>query len=176
MDGYSSYAASVNSSGSHNQTGNSFLQTNKDAQAHVPAAYPDPHYTYHTPYANSTSAYVSPSYTSTDALPATAAAANAYLNNYAPQSASLPLPYPSDSTSSTYNQYHRPGSPTSWRNWAGNMASNFEPGADYMSSASALMQLGGRNEGPESRDLVVDGHPARGWPFMLIDGGTDSGQ
>ena len=33
------------------------------------------------------------------------------------------------------------------------MASSFEPGAEYMNSASALMQLGGRSEANGGQDL-----------------------
>jgi hypothetical protein len=73
----------------------------------------------------------------------------------------------------TFNNYHSPGSPTSWRNWAGNMASNLEPGADYINSASALMQLGGRSEGQPPQEMQqqpgmqpVAGNGGQMWPFM----------
>lgn len=146
-------------------------------------------YPYHQPYANNTSTYDSGSYPSTNDLPATAAAASAYIHNYPPQPPPPTQPY-LNPNAPNYNAYHAPGSPTSWRNWAGNMASTLEvrfespplpfpylilpnpplyqtkantniqpfcfkqPGADYMNSASALMQLGGRSEGgPAPPDL-----------------------
>ena len=131
-----------------------------------------PQYPYHPPYANSTSSYESPTYATTDGLAGTAAAANAYLNNYPPP------PQPSNqhfmtANQPTFNNYHSPGSPTSWRNWAGNMASNLEPGADYINSASALMQLGGRSEGQPPQEMSqqpgmqpMAGAGGQMWPFM----------
>ncbi|KAK4695136.1 hypothetical protein P7C71_g2558, partial [Lecanoromycetidae sp. Uapishka_2] len=141
------------------------------APPHPPLAYQNaPQYPYHMPYPTTNSTYP-PSFPSVEALPATAAAANAYLNNFAP-------PTNQAYNAPPYTNFHAPGSPTSWRNWAGNMASNLEPGvepeAEYMSSASALMQLGGRSEGSNGQNLqtgVEMGQTgantgAQTWPFL----------
>ena len=82
-------------------------------------------YPYHQPYANNTSTYEPASYPSTNDLPSTAAAASAYIHNYPPQPPPPTQPY-INTNAPGYNTYHSPGSPTSWRNWAGNMASNLE--------------------------------------------------
>ena len=173
VNDYSSYPAPVNSAGSHEHNGNSYLPADSEAQPRGATAYPDPQQqAYHNSYTNPTTTYVSQSYPPTDALPATAAAANAYLNNYPSQPTPLNQPYSSSISKNKYSQYHSPGSPTSWRTWAGNMASTLQPGADYMSSASALMQLGGRSEGPGQQDFAVDGCTRQGWPLMLFGGAT----
>ena len=118
---------------------------------HPPLAYQDtPQYPYHMPYTTDTASYPSSTFTSANALPVTAAAATAYLNNYQ-------TPSTQAYNNSTYSNYHAPGSPTSWRNWAGDMASNLEPGAEYMSSASALMQLGGRSESYTAQTMRASG-------------------
>ena len=107
------------------------------------------------------------------ALPATAAAANAYMSAYPNQ----PAPdYPHNNT------YANPGSPTSWRTWAGNMTSNLEPGPEYMNSASALMQLGGRGEESAGQSLhsavdmqqgnALNGATAQMWPFNIFNSGS----
>ena len=60
------------------------------------------------------------------------------------------------------------------------MALNLEPGAEYMNSASALMQLGGRSEGPGPGPgpiaFAVDGNTGQAWPLMLFDNGAGGGQ
>ena len=122
-------------------------------------------YDYNATFENSPPTYPS-------ALPATAAAANAYMNAYPnPLTQGLP-PNP------TYANFHSPGSPTSWRTWAGDMASNLEPGPDYIDPASALMQLGGRGEEnvAQSIQTAVDlqhGSSMNGataqWPFSVFN-------
>lgn len=96
----------------------------------------------------------------------TAAAATAYLYSSAPS-------YPINAGV---------GSPSSWRHWAGNLASNLEP-QEYLSSASALMQLGRRGEaqsvtgpGVPVTDGIVGGDAVVGssgqpWPLMIFDAG-----
>ena len=175
-NGYNSYTTSINNTGTHEQPSHSYLPNNDDVPGRVSEAYPDPQYAYQTPYGSGDPTYVSPPYTSNETLPATAAAANAYLSHYPHQQSHLNPSYPSHINNNNYGQYHSPGSPTSWRNWAGNMASNLEPGAEYMSSASALMQLGGRSEGPVSHDFAVDSSTGQAWPLMLFDNGTGGGQ
>ena len=172
---YNSYAASANSAGSRDHTGSSYLPPNPDVQAQSSSTYPDPHYIYHNPYTTGDSPYVAPSLPSSDALPATAAAANAYLNDYQQQPATFTPAYPPNVTKPQFNQYHSSGSPTSWRNWAGNMASTLEPGAEDMNSASALMQLGGRNEASVSQEFTVDNGPGQGWPLMCFNNGPGGG-
>ena len=172
VNGYNSYAAPINTASSSSQANDSYLPNNPVAQVCVPAVYSDPQHTYHPPYTRNTSTYDSSSYPSNDGLPATAAAANAYLNGYPPQPAPLNPTFQPNIPNPNYNHYHSPGSPTSWRNWAGSMASNLEPGADYMNSASALLQLGGRSEGPVSQDFAVANSTGQGWPLMLFDSNT----
>jgi len=185
-NGYGLYAAPPETAASHNRASSSYVPPDPDPDIPLPpppsrsqAAYPDPQYSYQTPYTSNTPTFVSPSYTSTDALPATAVAANAYLNNYPPQSPQHNPHYPSNNSTADYSTYHSPGSPTSWRNWAGNMASNLEPGAEYMSSASALMQLGSRSEGPVAQDIHagdISGSTGQMWPRMIFDSRTGAPQ
>ncbi len=175
-NGYNSYGASVNDASSNDQSTASYLPADTIVQPRIPNSYPGPQNAYHTPYASSAPTYVASSYASNDALPATAAAANTFLNHYPQQPPPLSSAYPPNITNTTYSQYHCPGSPTSWRNWAGSMASNLEPGAEYMNSASALIQLGGRSEGPISQNFTVDSSTGQAWPLMLFDGGTGGGQ
>ena len=176
-NGYESYVATGDNISDRNQPNNTHLSSNTDVSACASSTYPDPRYPYQTPYATNTPAFTTTSYTSNDGLPATAAAADAYLNNYPSQSAALSSHYSSSlaTTGNGYAQYHSPGSPTSWRNWAGNMAHNLEPNTEYMTSASALIQLGGRTEGAAAQDFTVEGSAAQGWPFMIFDGGSASG-
>jgi hypothetical protein len=147
---------------------------------HPPLTYQNaPQYPYHVPYTNNTATYTSTSYPSADALPATAAAATAYLDNYQ-------QPPAQTYNAAPFTNYHAPGIPTSWRNWAGNMASNLEPGAEYMNSASALMQLGGRSESNPGQGLQtgvetgqtgameVAGGAAQMWPFITFNAGIGS--
>lgn len=110
------------------------------------------------------------------ALPATAAAVNAYMSAYPnPTAQSFPQ-------NPAYANYHSPGSPTSWRTWAGNMASNLEPGPEYINSASALMQLGGRGDESvaaqnlhSSVDLqqgsALTGTTGQMWPYNVFNSG-----
>ncbi|KAL6714100.1 hypothetical protein ACLMJK_008594 [Lecanora helva] len=176
-NGYNNYGAHVNHPANDEPPGNSYLPPNTDVPTRASEAYPDPQYNYQTPYPSGNATYVSPSYASNDTLPATAAAANAFLHSYPPQPQPAPMNpnYPPNLPNNNYNQYHSPGSPTSWRTWAGNMASNLEPGAEYMSSASALMQLGGRSEGPVSQEFAVDSSTGQAWPLMLFDGAPTGG-
>jgi len=184
---YRSYAPPNDSTNSQNHTGNSpsaYLPPRPTkSPPNPPLAYQNaPQYPYHIPYSTNTSTY-SPPYPSAEALPATAAAANAYLSNYA-SAPPVNRPY----NAATYNQFHAPGSSTSWRNWAGDMASNLEPGAEYMDSASALMQLGGRSEGNSGQGLqgavgigqagAMGGTTAAAqmWPFITFNSGLGDGR
>lgn len=61
------------------------------------------------------------------------------------------------------------------------MASNLEPGPEYMSSASALMQLGGRGEENVAQSIqsgvdiqhanALDGATVQMWPFNTFNSG-----
>lgn len=129
-------------------------------------------YNYNTTYESSPSTYPS-------ALPATAAAANAYMNAYPNQAAQHTQNLPH---TNTYANFHSPGSPSSWRTWAGDMASNLEPGPEYINSASALMQLGGRGEGNAAPTIhsgvdmqhgnTLDEATAQMWPFSAFNSGA----
>ena len=143
---------------------------NLNETIHPPQVYPHhTQYGYNASFDNSPPAYSS-------ALPATAAAATAYMSAYPDQTAQT---YPHNPT---YADFHRPGSPTSWRSWAGNMASNLEPGPEYINSASALMQLGGRGEGNAGQGIhagvdmqqgnALNGATAQMWPFNVFNGGV----
>lgn len=137
-----------------------------------------PHYQYHTPYPNDNSHYENSSYHQSNAIPPTAAAANTYMQDFQPHHEMSYQQTPSYPNTSTY---HSSGGASSWRDFTGNMSSGLEPGADYLSSASALMQLGGRNEGLGMHDIqpVVDlqqhsdmsGGTVQMWPFMNFDSG-----
>lgn len=128
-------------------------------------------YNYNVTYNTSAPTYQS-------ALPATAAAANAYMNAYPDQAAQPTQNYPQNAP---YANFHSPGSPTSWRTWAGNMASNLEPGPEYINSASALMQLGGRGEENSGQNIQsgvdmqrgnsLTGAAAQTWPFNTFNSG-----
>ena len=147
--------------------------------------------TYHTPpqfpyqpqYTRTPTTFEQQPFAQTDTLPATAAAANAYMSNYQqPQEA--PTAYPPNSGFAAATTYHSPGSPSSWRQFAGDITSNIDPGTEYMSSASALMQLG-RNEGPPQQQMQMgidaqqrsnmNGGPQQSWPFILFDNGPGAG-
>ena len=62
------------------------------------------------------------------------------------------------------------------------MASNLEPGPEYINSASALMQLGGRGEGNAGQGIhagvdmqqgnALNGATAQMWPFNVFNGGV----
>jgi len=178
--GYGAYAIPPETRGKPKRTSNSYLPPDTalptpPAPSHRPQAYPDPQYVYPTPYTNNTSTYVPPSYNAADALPATAAAATAYLNGYPSRpSQHNPHPPPSSNTAN-YSAYNSPGSQTSWRSWAGDMASNLEPRAEYINSASALMQLGGCSEGPAAQNLqtdVIDESTGQMWPSITFDSGN----
>ena len=71
------------------------------------------------------------------------------------------------------------GPQMSWRNWAGNMAGNMPTNAspqEYMTSATALMQLGNPQSSAAGvvapTGLRVEGglEGAQSWPLMIFDG------
>lgn len=151
---------------------NMYLATpNTDEPNRPPQVFSNVQYNYNVTYGSSAPTYQS-------ALPATAAAANAYMNAYPNQAVQHTQNYPQNAT---YANFHSPGSPTSWRTWAGNMASNLEPGPEYINSASALMQLGGRGEENVGQSIQSDGDMqqanslngamAQTWPFNVFNGG-----
>ena len=142
-----------------------------------------PPYPYQPPYTSNPQTFDQQSYAQPNTLPATAAAANAYMSSYQqPQQA--PTSYQSNHTFQNTANFQGPESPSSWRQFAGNMTSNIDPGPDYMSSASALMQRG-RSEGPPPQDLQLEldlqqgdnmnGGPQQAWPFLLFENGQGVG-
>ena len=151
----------------NNQQQKGYLTTPKlNDPPRSPQVFPNPaQYDYNANFEGSPPTYPS-------ALPATAAAANAYMSAY-PNQAAPGFPH--------NNTYTNPGSPTSWRTWAGNITSNLEPGPEYMNSASALIQLGGRGEESAGQNLhsavdmqqgnALNGATAQMWPFNIFNSG-----
>lgn len=136
-----------------------------------------PQYPYQGPYSSNPTTYEQQSYAPTNTLPATAAAANAYMSNYQQPHGFSPT-YTSNPTFAADTTYYSPGSSSSWRQFTGDITSNIDPGTDYLSSASALMQLG-RSEGssqepmPLGMDLRQGSNMSEGfqqnWPFLLYE-------
>lgn len=123
---------------------------------------------------------------------ATAAAATAYLYSQ-PSSTHSHNPQANNNyqSATSANLYDTTGSQSSWRQWAGNIATTLEP-QEYINSASALMQLGGaRNDQSgtgsggnvnviPTTDVMAQGLDARvlngeaggqPWPLMLFHAG-----
>lgn len=75
--------------------------------------------------------------------------------------------------------YQAPGSPTSWRQFTGNMVPNLESGesntnmvgnldsSEYLSASNALMQMGGAHQRGQNVN-GVEGEPQL-WPTMVFD-------
>lgn len=173
---YENYPApngTVNSHSHANTPRNMYLAASNPNEPIRPQEFPNQsQYNFNATYENSPSTYQS-------ALPATAAAANAYMSAYPNQATQHNQNFPHNAT---YTNFHSPGSPTSWRTWAGNMASNLEPGPEYINSASALMQLGGRGEENVAPNIHSDvnmqhegslnGAAAQMWPFNTFNSGS----
>ena len=134
-----------------------------------------------TSYGSNSVAYAPTAYTLSEQISAgsqqaTAAAASSYL--YSNMSPNANASYPSG-VAMGYNT----GPVSSWREWAGHMAAragnmpNHPEPQEYLNSATALMQLGGRNgQGagatmPAATDLTgtSEGAPQQ-WPLMVFDG------
>ena len=108
---------------------------------------------------------------SQDSLATTAAAATAYMGAYSQPSYQRNFV----SSASTPELYQAPGGPTSWRNFTGNMIPQWgtSPG-EYMSSASALMQMG---NGPRDSVAIPDVEQRQNsvygeapmWPMSLFE-------
>lgn len=160
----------------------------------TPNPYPDPSpYSYPEPISTSYPPNSNPGpYTTSAPYPQTPTTAS-----YPPNPTSFPQPpYPhstqqATAAAATAYLYSNPpsfplhagaGGSSSWHHWAGNMASSLEP-HEYLSSASALMQLGRRGEAPNSSGSGVP--PAQGmvggdagagrWPIMIFDTGPSGG-
>ena len=130
---------------------------------------------------NAVGTYAPTAYTLSEPLSAgsqqaTAAAASSYL--YSTMSPSANASYP-PAAGMGYNT----GPVSSWREWAGHMAAragnmpNHPEPQEYLNSATALMQLGGRNgQGggttmQDATDLAGTGEgAAQQWPLMVFDG------
>ena len=66
------------------------------------------------------------------------------------------------------------GPQMSWRNWAGSMAGNMPTNAspqEYMTSATALMQLGNPQSSAAGVAAATSLEAAQSWPLMIFDGG-----
>ncbi|KAL8785176.1 MAG: hypothetical protein Q9213_003523 [Squamulea squamosa] len=100
----------------------------------------------------------------------------------------LHIPFPQQPQQPQHHDLFPAGIQAQWRHWAGNMASNLEP-QEYLSSANALMQLGGHGDLPAAAaaaagngtEVPVDGAgmsgsaPGLSWPngFFGPDGRGD---
>ena len=150
----SAYAYPEPTSASYPSNPSSGPYTTSAPYSQIPASasYPNPSSFPQSPYPQSTQQ-------------ATAAAATAYLYSNPP---SFPL-------------HAGAGGSSSWQHWAGNMASSLEP-QEYLSSASALMQLGRRGEAQNSTGPgvpitqgIAEGEVGSGrqpWPLMIFDAGA----
>ena len=115
--------------------------------------------------------------------PATAAAANAFMSNYQ-QPQQVISSYTSNPGFAATTTYHSFGSPSAWRQFAGDITSHIDPDTNYLASASALTQLG-RSEGSSQQPMPLgvdlrqgsnmNGEPQHSWPFLLYDNGQGIG-
>lgn len=167
-----------------------------EVMAATPNPYPDPSsYAYPEPISTSYPPNSNPGpYTTSASYPQTSTSAS-----YPPNSTSFPQsPYPhstqqATAAAATAYLYSNPpsfplhagaGGSSSWHHWAGNMASSLEP-QEYLSSASALMQLGRRGEAPNPAAPGVPatqgmeggdaGSEKQPWPLMIFDAGPSGG-
>lgn len=167
-----------------------------EVMAATPNPYPDPPpYTYPEPISTSYPPNPTPGpYTTSPPYPQTSTTAS-----YPPNPTSFPQsPYPhstqqATAAAATAYLYSNPpsfplhagaGGSSSWHHWAGNMASSLEP-PEFLSSASALMQLGRRDEAPNAAgpgvpvtQEMVGGDAGSGrqpWPLMIFDAGPSGG-
>ncbi|KAG8533648.1 uncharacterized protein KY384_001389 [Bacidia gigantensis] len=145
---------------------NRYVQTSSD----LVQAYPNPQqYAYQAPYESSRNNFA-PSLQQSNPLATTATAANAYMSTYPPNT--FPNNYPSQNS----DPYQIPGSPSSWRQFTGNVLPNFENApSDFMSSASALMQMGSSGtsdmnmpQGNTSGDTAL-------WPWVVSEYNAGNG-
>ena len=130
--------------------------------AHL-STYANPQqYAFTTSYTGTRQDYTGP-LQQTDQLPAAVAPPHPYMTSY-PQSS-----YQDNYTVPSNDMYQAPGSPTSWRHFTGSMAPTLEPGpTETMSSASALMQLGGAL-GETSNMGQRQNNGTGEWPMMVFD-------
>ena len=183
---YATYTDTTSGSGptnpnlESNNARNSYVTPGDPSMPSQPSdAYSNPHqYSYPEPPPSNLPPYVSqptPFDTTTYPTPishqhttpqqATAAAATAYLYSNPAVGTAADNSYVND-----VNLYGT-GSQSSWRHWAGNVASSFEPGQEYINSASALMQLGGRSDQGGSGSASVANMTGTTWPLMVFDAG-----
>ncbi len=191
QNAYASYTDASNSATSANNnldgsnTRNTYTSSNDPVMTNHPSdSYNTHQYSYPEPTSSGLAPYVSnPNSFDTSAYPAsvltsasqqhttpqqaTAAAANAFLYSNNPAT--------NDNNYAAANLYGT-GSQSSWRQWAGNVASNLEP-QEYISSASALMQLGGRSDQGANGNVPAANLPqtmnnvGQPWPLMIFDAG-----
>ena len=182
---YPAYEPSNNGIGTTTQRPNGHVPTFVD---HPPAAshptevtYQDPsQFQYQNQYPRDSTAFEQ-SYVQPDTLPATAAAATAFMTSYQQPQASTT--YAQNPAFLPASSNYGPGSPSAWRQFTGDIASNIDPTTDYLSSASALMQLG-RNGGSSSQMPIdlnaqqggnINGEQQQSWPFLIFDNGHSIG-
>ncbi len=190
QNAYASYTetsngATTNNNLDGNHTGNTYPSSNDPGMTnHSSDTYNTQQYSYPEPTSSGLAPYVSnPNSFDTSTYPAsvltsashqhttpqqaTAAAANAYLYSNTPTT--------NDNSYAAANLYST-GSQSSWRQWAGNVASNLEP-QEYINSASALMQLGGRSDQGAIGHVPTANMPqtmnttGQPWPLMIFDTG-----
>lgn len=191
-------ASHAGNSGLHNggRNGSYLSPDDPSMNGHASAPYPTAtHYSYPEPSAANIPSYPSnqsafdpnpyPTVTGEDLSSApqstpqqaAAAAANAFMYSNA---------NPNPSYLASNNSF---GGSQSWRQWTGTVAGHLEP-QEYLNSASALMQLGGRDQnsaGAPVADMTggnlnntdtgaMSGGSAQPWPLMIFDIGQGGSQ
>ena len=176
---YPSFSTPENAPSSNGQP-----QVNGQAAPYMPPpgslsiAYQDPsQFAYANQYSASPTSYEPRTFNQSSNLPpSTSAAATAYMGSYS--QAQAPYSVLNTFSNNPAYQQHGAGSPSSWRDFTGSITGNIDPStADYMSSASALMQLGRSDEtqNQQQQDLQVgielqqnhnmNPNHAQTWPF-----------
>ena len=139
-------------------------------------SYHDPQaFAYPSTYPASPTTYEQRPFAQSNGVPNSSAAAQAYMNPYSEASHAYTM-VTAYSSNPNYQQ-HSAGSPSAWRDFTGTITSNVDPGtADYISPASALMQMG-RSDGAAPQQGMhmglempqngntMNGNEGQGWPF-----------
>jgi len=186
---YPDHSHAVNGGLNNGSRGGTYLSPDDPSMnGHATAPYPTAtHYSYPEPSATNLSSYPS-NHTAFDSNPYPAVAAEALSS--APQStpqqaaaAANAFMYSNANANPTYIAGTNPfGGSQSWRQWTGTIAGSVEP-QEYLNSASALMQLGGRDQsagGAPVADMTgggmsnadangMSGGSGQPWPLMIFD-------
>lgn len=144
-----------------------------------------PNYTYRNPYGVDPSGqgFQPTTYTPAEDMSATMEGHSAYAQSFQQPSA-ISDSYPPHGTYASPSEYGRPRDQSSWAQYTSNMNPDIDPHPEYISSASALVQLG-RSEHPRTQqDLHMamgmlaepDRHQSgaqsvtpQNWPYLLYD-------